>query len=46
MSEDEIKTQMMKVTKNGTRSTTIMVRQKMVPYGHIMSLWDTSFSLL
>jgi hypothetical protein len=46
MSEDEIKTQMMKVTKNGKRSTTIMVRQKMVPYGHIMSLWDTSFSLL
>jgi hypothetical protein len=46
MGEQEIVGHLLKLTKQRTRSTTIMVRQKMIPYGYIQNLWDTSFSLL
>ena len=46
LSEQPLLQKLLKVTKNRTKSITIVVRQKMKNYSHIHEIWDTDFSLL
>ena len=46
LSEQGLFTKLMKLTRNRTRSVTLLLRQKTKDYGHINALWDQSFSLL
>jgi ribosomal protein L28 len=45
-SEQTLFEKIVKVTRNRTRSITIVIRQKMKDYGKVHEIWDSSFSLL
>ena len=46
ITEQQLADKLIKLTKNRTISSTIVVRQKMKSFGHVHSVWEENFSLL